>query len=136
MPCSISSSTAGQTSPRTVDLDDEARNRLQLFTEWCNPTDVRITAVGHVDMSTAYHFSDYVFRRAGNCQRLILDMTHVTFFDCAGFSALCYIDKRCHTANVTWIIQPADCVARVVAICDPLSELPMSTAGEFDSAYA
>ena len=117
-------------------VDCEIRNPLQLLTEWLSATDVRIAVTGNVDMCTAHEFSDYVFRRAGNCKRLILDMTRVTFFDCAGFSALCNVDERCRMANVTWIVQPAHCVSRVVDICDPLSELPMSNGGKFESVCA
>ncbi|WP_161976444.1 STAS domain-containing protein [Mycolicibacterium sp. CH28] len=109
----------------TANAGEGTRNRLQLFTEWLNPTDVRISAVGHIDMSTADQFTEYVFRRAGNCQRLMLDLCEVTFFDCAGFSALCYIDDRCHMANVTWTIESTHCVSRVVGFCDPLQRLPL-----------
>lgn len=109
---------------------------LHLSAEWHNTTDVWITAIGHVDMSTAEDFKDYVFRRAGICQNLTLDMTKVTFFDCAGFSALYHIAERCHTAHVTWTVRPAHCVSRVVTMCDQLKELPLSTTGEFDSFCA
>jgi anti-anti-sigma factor len=117
-------------------LGVETRSRLQLLTEWVSTTDVRITAVGDVDMSTAPEFSDYVFRRAGNCKRLVLDMTAVNFFDCAGFSALQYIDERCRTAGVGWLIQPSYCVMRVTEFCEPRNTLPISTSGEFESACA
>ncbi len=40
---------------------DPPTDRLQLFAEWSNTTDVRVTAVGDVDMSTAREFTDYVF---------------------------------------------------------------------------
>jgi anti-anti-sigma factor len=117
-------------------MDDQTRSPLQLVTEWISTTDVRITVAGNVDMCTAHQFSDYVFRRAGNCKLLILDMTRVTFFDCAGFSALAKIDERCRQANVTWMIQPAPCILRVVNICDPSKELPLSNGGKFESVCA
>ena len=132
MPSSPSGPGAGRAG--TAVLDPAIRNRLQLFTEWRNDTDVQITAVGDVDMSTAHHFSTYVFNGAGDCRRLHLDMTQVTFFDCAGFSALCHIDERCNQANIRWIIEPAHYVSRVVAICDPLKGLPLSPAGETTSS--
>lgn len=99
---------------------DPPVNRLQLFTEWCNATDVRITVVGDVDMSTAKQFTDYVFRHAGNCRQLILDMTQVTFFDCAGVSAVWNIEDRCQNADVALEIQPAQCVSRVLSLCESL----------------
>ena len=126
----MSSSTSGPP------IDGDTRHPLQLVTEWLSTTDVRIAVAGNVDMCTAHQFSDYVFRRAGNCKLLIVDMTRVTFFDCAGFSALNNIDERCRQANVTWMVQPAPCVSRVVDIFDPSSELPMSNRGNFESACA
>ncbi|MCI4676748.1 STAS domain-containing protein [Candidatus Mycolicibacterium alkanivorans] len=104
-----------------------SRNSLQLFIEWFNTTDVRIAAVGQIDMSTAQPFSHQVFRYAGNCRHLTLNLRKVTLFDCAGFAALCHIDDRCHMADVSWIVQPAGCVSRVVDFCDPLRRLPLST---------
>lgn len=112
------------------------RTPLQLSTEWLSTTDVRITVGGGVDMCTAHQLSHYVFRRAANCKRLVLDMTRVTFFDCAGVSALYNIDERCRRADVTWVIQPAHCVSRVIGICDPVTELPIPADGEFESACA
>lgn len=117
-------------------IEGATRHPLQLVTEWLSTTDVRITVAGNVDMCTAHQFSDYVFRRAGNCKLLTLDMTRVTFFDCAGFSALADIDERCRRANVTWMIQPAPCISRVVNICDPFNELPISDGGKFESVCA
>jgi anti-anti-sigma factor len=99
---------------------DPPATRLQLFAEWADATDVRVTAVGDVDMSTADQFTDYVFRRAGNCRRLILDMTQVTFFDCAGISALECIEARCGEANVVLECELAECVSRVMALCESL----------------
>jgi anti-anti-sigma factor len=109
---------------------------LQLFTHWFTTTDVQITAVGDIDMSTAHDFSDYVFRRAGNCKSLIVDLTELSFFDCAGFSALEHIDERCRTAGVRWVIHPARCVLRVTDFCDPRNVLPISTRGDFEPACA
>jgi anti-anti-sigma factor len=120
MSFSIFSSPSGRAGPQRVDPDVTTGNRLQLFTEWSTSTDVRITAAGDIDMSTAQHFTDYVFRRAGNCKHLTLDLTQVTFFDCAGISALHYIDERCRAADVTWAIEPARCVSRVVDICESM----------------
>ncbi|BBX06653.1 STAS domain-containing protein [Mycolicibacterium aichiense] len=99
---------------------DPPTDRLQLSAEWSNTTDVRVTAVGDVDMSTARRFTEFVFRRAGNCRRLTLDMTQVTFFDCAGISALESVKERCGEANVALEIAPAQCVSRVMMLCEQL----------------
>ena len=82
--------------------------------------------VGQIDMSTAQAFSDHVFRYAGNCRRLTLDLRDVTFSTAPG-SPRCHIDDRCHMAAVTWTVEPAACVSRVLEFCDPLRRLPIST---------
>ncbi len=100
--------------------NDPPTERLQLCTEWSNATDVQVTVVGDVDMSTANQFTDYVFRHAGNCRRLILDMTQVTFFDCAGVSTFWHIEDRCQQADVALETQLAQCVSRVLRLCESL----------------
>jgi len=99
---------------------------LTLFTEWVNAFEVRIVVAGQIDMSNADLLTEQVFRRAGNCKRLVLDLREVTFFACAGYSALCHIDDRCNSANVRWAVEPARVVSRVLEICDPLKTLPLS----------
>lgn len=99
---------------------DPPLDRLQLFTEWTSATDVRIAAVGDVDMSTAHQFTDYVLGGAGNCLSLVLDLSQVTFFDLTGLSALYHIEDRCRAANVSLELVPAQCVSRVITLCESL----------------
>jgi anti-anti-sigma factor len=117
-------------------LESQSRNPLQILTERLDTTDVRITVAGSVDMCTAHQLSHYVIDRTADCKLLTLDMTRVTFLDCAGISALYRIDDRCRGADVTWIIEPAQCVSRVIGICDPLRELPVSAGGGIEPACA
>ena len=124
------SAGAARSLPPITGLPIGSRNSLQLFIEWVSTTDVQISAVGQIDMSTAQPFTEQVLRYGGNCTHLSLDLRKVTFFDCAGFAALCHIDDRCHMADVTWVVSPAACVARVVGLCDPLRRLPISNAQE------
>jgi anti-anti-sigma factor len=96
-----------------------AADRLTLHTEWHNATDVRISASGAVDASNSDRLAQYVFRYAANCERLILDLTEVTFFGFESFSHLRLISDRCATASVTLTLIPSAVVARVLQICDP-----------------
>ena len=94
-------------------------DRLTLHTEWHNATDVSISASGPVDASNSDRLAHYVFRYAANCERLILDLTDVTFFGFESFSQLRLISDRCTTASVTLTVIPSPVVARVLQICDP-----------------
>jgi len=97
---------------------------LKLSTEWLNPTVVRISASGDIDASNTAEVLDYVRRRGANCRSLILDLSDVTFFGTAGFSALQTIDMRSSHASVSWMVVPGPAVSRVLSICDPRRELP------------
>ena len=68
------------------------RAGLHLSAEWLNSTVVRISASGDIDASNTAELLDYVLRRGANCRSLILDLSGVTFFATAGFSALRTID--------------------------------------------
>jgi anti-anti-sigma factor len=100
------------------------RAGLQLSAEWLNSTVVRISASGEIDASNAAEMLDYVLRRGANCRSLILDLSDVTFFATAGFSALGTLDVRCSRASVSWMLVDGPAVSRVLSICDPERTLP------------
>ncbi|HZQ31730.1 MAG TPA: STAS domain-containing protein [Mycobacterium sp.] len=109
-------------------LTTQPRPALTFATEWLNPSLVRITVAGDVDASNASRLADYVFRRAANCRRLILDLEGVAFFGTAGFTTLRTIDIRCERACVTWTLVSSPAVRRVLDICDPRHTLPVAAA--------
>jgi anti-anti-sigma factor len=100
------------------------RAGLQLSAEWLNSTVVRISASGEIDASNTAEMLDYVLRRGANCRSLILDMSDITFFATAGFSALRTLDVRCSRARVSWMLVDGPAVSRVLSICDPERTLP------------
>ncbi|HEY6575412.1 MAG TPA: STAS domain-containing protein [Mycobacterium sp.] len=100
------------------------RAGLQLSAEWLNSTVVRISASGEIDASNTAEMLDYVLRRGANCRSLILDLSDVTFFAAAGFSALGTLDVRCSRASVSWMLVDGPAVSRVLSICDPERTLP------------
>jgi anti-anti-sigma factor len=113
------------TAMATPALTTAARRAgLQLSAEWLNSTIVRIRASGEIDASNAAELLDYVLRRGANCRSLILDLSDVTFFATAGFSALQTIDLRSSRASVSWTLVDGPAVSRVLAICDPGRTLP------------
>jgi anti-anti-sigma factor len=83
-------------------------------------------AAGEVDAANAGQLAEYVFHRAANCLRLILDLAEVRFFGTAGFTTLRTIDVRCAHAHVTWSLVPSRAVSRVLDICDPRHTLPVT----------
>jgi anti-anti-sigma factor len=100
------------------------RAGLQLSAEWLNSTVVRISASGEIDASNAAEMLDYVLRRGANCRSLILDLSGITFFATAGFSALTALGVRCSRASVSWTLVDGTAVSRVLSICDPERTLP------------
>jgi anti-anti-sigma factor len=91
-------------------------------------TVVRISASGEVDASNSAELLDFVLRRGANCRSLILDLSAVTFFATAGFSALHTIDLRSSRASVSWSLVDGPAVSRMLSICDPKRTLPRGIA--------
>jgi anti-anti-sigma factor len=113
--------TSTTTSTRTATT---RRAGLQFSSEWLNSTVVRISACGEIDASNTAELLDFVLRRGANCRSLILDLSGVTFFATAGFSALRTIDLRSSRASVSWTLVDGPAVSRVLGICDPERTLP------------
>jgi len=101
-------------------------DQLTLSTTWVSPTVVRITAAGEVDASNVRSLREYVFRRAANCQRLILDLQGVKFFGTDGLTALHAINSSCERAEVNWMLLPSSAVSLVLRLCDPDRALPVA----------
>jgi anti-anti-sigma factor len=104
------------------------RAGLHLSSDWLNATVVRISASGDIDASNTAELLDFVLRRGANCRNLILDLSDVTFFATAGFSALQTIDLRSSRASVSWTLVDGPAVSRVLSICDPERTLPRGIA--------
>src|SRR5258705_11184976 len=100
------------------------RAGLQLSVDWLNATVVRISAAGDVDASNTAELLDFVLRRGANSRSLILDLSDVTFFATAGFSALQSIALRSSRAAVSWTLVDGPAVSRVLRVCDPERTLP------------
>jgi anti-anti-sigma factor len=102
------------------------RDRYSLSTRWLSASVVRITVTGEIDASNADELRGYVFRRAANCRRLILDLADVNFFSVAAFPTLVEISRRCSQASVNWLLVPNSVVSRMLEFCDPLGFLPVA----------
>jgi anti-anti-sigma factor len=93
-----------------------------------------ITVVGEIDAVNGRALGGYVERNTGISKQLILDLRAVDFFGSQGFTALYYISVHCIRSDVDWILLAGPPVRRLLAICDPHSELPL--ASDFESAVA
>jgi anti-anti-sigma factor len=122
-------STKKMTTMTTPALTTATRRAgLQLSADWLNSTVVRISASGDIDASNTAELLDFVLRRGANCRSLILDLSKVTFFATAGFSALRTIELRSSRASVSWTLVDGPAVSRVLGICDPERTLPRGIA--------
>ena len=115
------------TMTRTPLTTATRRAGLQLSAEWLNSTVVRISASGDVDASNTAEMLDYVLRRGANCRSLILDLSDVTFFATAGFSALKTIDVGSARASVSWMLVDGPAVSRVLSSTVPESSTATAT---------
>src|SRR5258708_39263352 len=112
------------TMTRTPPPTATRRAGLQLSADWLNSTVVRISASGDIDASNTAELLDFVLRRGANCRSLILDLSGVSFFATAGFSALQTIGLRSSRAAVSWTLVDGPAVSRVLSVCDPERALP------------
>ncbi len=85
-----------------------------------------ITVHGELDASNALAFADHVDACAGPGDRLVLDLSQLSFFGTAGFSALHTINVRCANASARWVMVSGDAVARLLRVCDPDHALPVA----------
>jgi anti-anti-sigma factor len=84
-----------------------------------------VTAHGELDAANAQDFVDYALRHHADMDGLILDLSGVSFFGTAAFSALHTLNVRCAGVGVAWVLLPSTAVARLLRICDPDATLPI-----------
>ncbi|MCT7660865.1 STAS domain-containing protein [Mycobacterium deserti] len=94
-------------------------------TRWLKPDTAVITAHGDLDAANSQQFVDYALRHAAQMKCLVLDLTGITFFGTAGFSALHTLNVRCAGETIQWALVPDGAVSRLLKICDPDSTLPI-----------
>jgi anti-anti-sigma factor len=122
----------------TTGMDAESspppwENHTSRFTAHWGPSVVVVTAHGELDAANAVALADYVQRCAAYCERVILDLTKLTFFGTSGFSVLHTINVRCAGADVQWTVVPNHVVTRLLRLCDPDHALPVCDSVTGDS---
>ena len=66
-------------------------------------------------------------RHAEFTDRMVIDLTGLTFFATAGFTALHTLNVQCVGEEIRWALVPSAAVNRLLRICDPDSALPVSS---------
>jgi anti-anti-sigma factor len=95
-------------------------------THWPDDTVGIITVEGELDASNSAAFADHVDGCAAAGKHLVVDLTPLTFFGTAGFSALHTINVRCANSSARWAMVTGDAVLRVLRVCDPDHTLPVA----------
>jgi anti-anti-sigma factor len=87
-----------------------------------------IAVIGEIDAVNGRALGRYVERHTRISRQLVLDLRAVDFFGSQGFTALYYISVHCARSDVDWVIVGSPAVRRLLAICDPDGELPLTDA--------
>ena len=110
----------------------------QFETRWPQPATAVVSAHGELDAANGNHFVDYALRKADETQWLVIDLTGLSFFATAGFSALHTLNVRCAANDIRWALVPSLAVDRLLRLCDPDSTLPICVdiANAFTTVHA
>lgn len=86
---------------------------------------VVVSAHGELDAANCNELVDFSLVDSEQTQWLVLDLTGLSFFATAGFSALHTLNVRCAGENIRWALVPSLAVDRLLRLCDPDSTLPI-----------
>lgn len=111
--------------PRSFELREE-HHRATFSASQLPASKVLVTIHGEIDATTGPALADYVERRIAGSRRLVLDLQTVEFFAASGFAALFHINVVCARTGVRWSLLAGSHVRRLLEICDPAAELPVS----------
>lgn len=95
------------------------RDRANYTTQTLPPSTVVITVEGELDAANTTQFSDYIQLRLHNAEKLVLDLSAVTFFAAEAFSAVHKVSVQAAGRNVQWNLLTSAPVDRMLHICDP-----------------
>jgi anti-anti-sigma factor len=109
-------------SPNTV-ADRTDCHVVHFATRTLPPATAVVTAHGELDASNAQEFIAYALKHTAGMKRLVVDLTGVSFFGTAAFSAVHTLNVRCAGDGITWALVPSTAVTRLLRICDPDSAL-------------
>ncbi|OAN39300.1 STAS domain-containing protein [Mycolicibacterium iranicum] len=111
--------------PTSFDLREE-HHRATFSASQLSPSTVLVTIHGEIDATNSTALANYIEKRLGASRKLILDLQTVEFFAAAGFAALSNINVVCARRGVRWSLLTGTQVRRLLKVCDPLRELPVT----------
>ena len=92
---------------------------------WPQPSTAIVAVQGELDAANGAQFVDFALRNAENTDRMVIDLSGLTFFATAGFTALHTLNVQCVGEEIRWALVPSPAVDRLLRICDPDSALPI-----------
>ncbi len=87
---------------------------------------VLVRAVGEIDAANSACLLTFVDDHVRGYKQLVLDLSRLTFFGTAGFSALQTINTRCARRSIDWVLVAGAEVARLLRVCDTEGALPIA----------
>ena len=115
------------TQPIPAEATQESLDcRTALFEITFPQQSTAIVAVrGELDAANGAQFVDFALRHSEFTDRMVIDLSGLTFFATAGFTALHTLNVQCVGAEIRWALVPSAAVDRLLRICDPDSALPV-----------
>ena len=107
------------------------RHRVRLACSRMSSSTV-IAGRGEVDACNTHDVAAYVVSHLDECNHLVLDFSEVEFFGIQGFSMLHHVNVECAQRGIPWSLTPSAEVWRVLRLCDPDGELPVTPATAID----
>ncbi|CAN3127722.1 STAS domain-containing protein [Mycobacterium sp. smrl_JER01] len=113
------------TSPTDTATDSVVCHTAQFDTRWLEPATAVVAGHGELDAANGLEFVNYALSHSGRAHWMVIDLSGLTFFSTAGFSALHTLNVQCVSEDIRWALVPSKAVNRLLRICDPDSALPI-----------
>ncbi|HEY9263822.1 MAG TPA: STAS domain-containing protein [Mycobacterium sp.] len=92
---------------------------------WPEKSTAVVAVNGELDAANGAQFVEFALRKSEDTDRLVIDLSGLTFFATAGFTALHNLNVQCVGGEIRWALVPSAAVIRLLRICDPDSALPI-----------
>lgn len=107
------------TTARVITPPRMTRDRAIYATQILPPSTVVVTVEGELDAANITEFTDYIQVRLRNADKLVLDLSGVTFFAAEAFSAVHKVSVQAAGQGARWNLLSSAAVDRMLEICDP-----------------